>query len=124
MTNPTMERVAVCVTRTKNEKAELLVQSPDLRAGASIALPEIALLPNEHPAEAAWRLVTSTFAKDACQTFHKLAEVATDTAGYHIFQTGLEESALEPTGSHMWLDQSEATAGLTATWKPALEKLR
>ena len=124
MTSPMLERVAVCVTRTKNETAELLVQAPDPRGGASIGLPEIALLPNEHPAEAAWRLVTSTFAKDACQTFHKLAEVATDTGGYHIFQTGIEETTLEPTGSHMWLDQSEATVGLTATWKPALEKLR
>jgi|LauGreDrversion4_2_1035121.scaffolds.fasta_scaffold00174_31 hypothetical protein len=124
MTSPTVERVAVCVTRTRNEKAELLVQTADQRPGASIGLPEIALLPNEHPAEAAWRLVTSTFAKDACQTFRKLAQVDTDSGGYHIFQTGLEEPALEPTGSHVWLDQSEATVSLKATWQPALEKLR
>ena len=124
MSSPTVERVAVCVTRTKNERAELLVQAGDQRPGASIALPEITLLPDEHPAEAAWRLVTSTFAKDACQTFHKLAQVDTAVGGYFVFQTGLEEANIEPTGSHIWVDQSEATESLKATWHPALEKLR
>lgn len=124
MPNPTPERVAVCLTRTKNEVSELLVQREEHRQGASAGLPETQLLPNEHPAEAAWRLLKDAFDRDSCRTFHKLAQVATEDGSYHVFQSGLDEELPEPLSPLIWLEQGLATAKLDTAWHSTLTKLR
>jgi len=121
-------RVVVCVTREKHQQAQILMQRRPLSPAGSyqLALPGTALQPGEHPAEAAFRVLSQAIEQDSCPMFHKLAQVALGDRICHVFQTAPEQELPEDIWGYEWRAQSEASSllGSDEVWPTALSRLK
>ncbi len=121
------DRVVVCITREKHDQAQILVQQSTVtdQSAPRLALPGTDLMPGEHPAEAAFRILNHTVEQDVCPVFHKLAQVPSPGGVCHVFQTAPEKELPEQIRGYEWRAQSELPGQLEPghAWPAALSRL-